>query len=270
MTDIMAERGRRLVGRTAIITGAGRGIGRGMAIAMAQEGAQVVVSSRSAGPIDAVVEEIRREGGTAIGIACDVGDKAAIETTVRQTVESFGGLDILVNNAQSFGRAEKPSGHPVITPLEDFDDGEWEHTFRTGATASYWFMKQAFPHLKASGEGRIINFGSHWGQMGYEGAAAYNATKEAIRGLTRTAAREWGRYGITCNVIVPAIETDALIEYAGHHPERMDAMVATIPMRRYGDPVEDAGRIAAFIASRDARHLTGMTFNVNGGYFMYP
>jgi NAD(P)-dependent dehydrogenase (short-subunit alcohol dehydrogenase family) len=265
-----AERGRRLVGKTAIVTGAGRGIGRGIAIALAEEGARVVVSSRSEGPIAKVVSEIEAAGGVALGAVCDVGDKRAIEATVRRAVEAFGGLDILVNNAQSFGCAEQPAGHPVITPLEEFRDGEWEFTFRTGATASFWFMKAAFPHLKASGEGRIINFGSHWGQMGYEGAVAYNATKEAIRGLTRTAAREWGKYGITCNVIVPAIETEALIEYKQHHPERMNAMVETIPMRRYGDPLEDAGRIAAFIASTDARHLTGMTFNVNGGYFMYP
>jgi NAD(P)-dependent dehydrogenase (short-subunit alcohol dehydrogenase family) len=131
-------------------------------------------------------------------------------------------------------------------------------------------MKAAFPHLKESGQGRLINFGSHWGLMGYEGSVAYNAAKEAIRGLTRTAAREWGKHGITCNVIVPAIETDALLEYKSHHPERMNAMVQTIPMRRYGDPVKDAGRIAVFIAGPDAAFLTGMTFNVNGGYFMYP
>jgi NAD(P)-dependent dehydrogenase (short-subunit alcohol dehydrogenase family) len=241
-----------------------------MAIAMAQDGAQIAVSSRSRGPIDAVVDEIRSAGGTAIGVPCDVRHKDAIEAAVAQTVETFGGLDILVNNAQSFGTPDEPAGHPVITPLEDFRDGEWEFTFLTGATASFWLMKTAFPYLKASGHGRVINFGSHWGQMGYEGAAAYNATKEAIRGLSRTAAREWGRHGITCNVIVPAIETDALLDYKANHRERMNAMVQTIPMRRYGDPIEDAGRIAAFIASDDARHLTGMTFNVNGGYFMYP
>jgi NAD(P)-dependent dehydrogenase (short-subunit alcohol dehydrogenase family) len=265
-----AERGRRLVGKAAIVTGAGRGIGRGIALAFAEEGARVVVASRSAGPIEAVVSEIRAAGGEAIGVTCNVADKAAIEATVRRAVGAFGGLDILVNNAQSFGTAEEPAGHPVITPLEDFREGEWEYTFLSGATASLRFMQAAFPYLKASGEGRVINFGSHWGQMGYEGAAAYNATKEAIRGLTRTAAREWGKYGVTCNVIVPAIETEALLEYKAHHPERMNAMVETIPMRRYGDPLADAGRIAAFIASADARHLTGMTFNVNGGYFMYP
>src|SRR3546814_21123022 len=100
-------------------------------------------------------------------------------------------------------------------------------------------MKAAFPHLKASGAGRVINFGSYWGQVGYEGSAAYNAAKEAIRGLTRTAAREWGRYGITANVINPAIASDALKSFVANQPDRAEQAVQAIPMRRYGDIYAD-------------------------------
>lgn len=259
-----------LEGRTAIVTGAGRGIGRGIAVELAREGAQVVVASRSQGSIDETLAEIAAGGGIGVGQVCDVGDRDHIERAVAGAVDRFGGLEILVNNAQSFGTAEQPAPTPVITPLEDFNDGEWDRTFATGPTATYHFMKAAFPHLKASGAGRIINFGSYWGQVGYEGSAAYNAAKEAIRGLTRTAAREWGRYGITANVINPAIASDALKSFVANQPEQAQRAVETIPMRRYGDIYADGGRLAVFLASDDAGFLTGMTFQADGGLFMAP
>ncbi|MEZ5709779.1 MAG: SDR family oxidoreductase [Blastomonas sp.] len=259
-----------LNGRTAIVTGAGRGIGRGIAVELAREGAHVMVASRSQGSIDETLAEIAAAGGSATGCVCDVGDASQIVATVDKTVESFGGLDILVNNAQSFGTAEQPAPTPVLTPLEDFNDGEWDRTFATGPTATYYFMKAAFPHLRQSGAGRIINFGSYWGQIGYEGSAAYNAAKEAIRGLTRTAAREWGKYGITANVINPAIASDALQTFVRSQPDRAEQAMQTIPLRRYGDIYADGGRLAVFLASDDAGFLTGMTFQADGGLFMYP
>lgn len=262
--------GELLTGRVAVVTGAGRGIGRGIAVELAREGAKVMVASRSQGSIDATLGEIATAGGEAMGRVCDVGDARQIAATVAETVERLGALDILVNNAQSFGTARQPAPTPVLTPLERFDDGEWERTFATGPTATYHFMKAAFPHLKASGAGRVINFGSYWGQVGYEGSAAYNAAKEAIRGLTRTAAREWGRYGITANVINPAIASDALKSFVANQPDRAEQAVQAIPMRRYGDIYADGGRLAVFLASDDASFLTGMTFQADGGLFMHP
>ncbi|MCK9542785.1 MAG: SDR family oxidoreductase [Novosphingobium sp.] len=259
-----------LDGRVAIVTGSGRGIGRGIAVELAREGAKVIVASRSQGSIDETLKEIADAGGTAIGQVCDVGEHADIKATVAKAVETFGGLDILVNNAQAFGTKDKPDASPVLTPIEDFRDEEWDRTLLTGATASYRFMKAAFPHLKASGQGRIINFGSQWGQIGNVGSVAYNAGKEAIRGLTRTAAREWGQYGITCNVINPTVETDALRNHVEVFPELAAQSRMQIPMRRYGHTHKDAGRIAVFIAGPDASFLTGMTFMVDGGHFMAP
>jgi len=259
-----------LKGKAAIVTGAGRGIGRGIAVELAREGAKVVVASRSQGSIDRTVKEITDEGNVAVGALCDVGDHDHIKRTVAEAVERFGRLDILVNNAQSFGAREAPAPNPVLTPLEDFNDGEWERTFETGPTATYRFMKAAFPHLKASGAGRVINMGSYWGQVGYVGSAAYNSAKEAIRGLTRTGAREWGQYGITVNVINPTIASDALIYFRDHNPEASSRTLENIPMRRYGDIYADGGRIAVFLAGPDAAYLTGMTFMVDGGKFMTP
>jgi NAD(P)-dependent dehydrogenase (short-subunit alcohol dehydrogenase family) len=262
--------GAVLKGKVAIVTGASRGIGRGIAHAFAAEGAKVVVVSRTREGVDRVAAEIREAGGTATGIVCDVADAAAIRATVDKTVAAFGGIDILVNNAQGFGSAAAPAASTVLTPLENLPEADWDFSFATGVTASLRFMQAAFPHLKKGGAGRVINFGSCWGQTGFEGAAAYNANKEAIRGLSRTAAREWGRHGITVNIINPVISTDAFANYVRDVPEAADAMLKQIPVARYGDPEQDAGRIAVFIAGPDSGFLTGMTFQVDGGYYMHP
>lgn len=259
-----------LQGRVAIVTGSGRGIGRGIAVEFAREGAKVVVASRSQSSVDSTCNEIEAFGGTAFGVTCDVGSHEDIKRTVAETVEQFGAVDILVNNAQSFGIPEAPEASCGTMPLEDYRDAEWAYTFQTGPTASYLFMKAAFPYLKSSGHGRVINFGSSYGQMGYPGTVAYNAGKEAIRALTRTAANEWGQYGINCNVVSPAVETDAFKDYVSAHPEFLAQELPRVPMRRFGHPYKDAGRIAVFLAGDDASFLTGMTFMVDGGFFMYP
>jgi len=259
-----------LKGKVAIVTGASRGIGRGISHAFAAEGAKVIVASRGKPGVDAVVKEIRDAGGDATGAVCDVGDAKAITATVAQAVSTYGGLDILVNNAQGFGSATEPAASTVLTPIQDLPESHWDYSFQTGATATFRFMKTAFPHLKKSGAGRIINFGSFWGQIGFEGAVAYNANKEAIRALSRTAAREWGKHGITVNVINPLLVTDAFHDWANAAPDAAAGMVAQIPVARTGDPEKDGGRIAVFLAGPDSGFLTGMTFQVDGGFYMYP
>jgi 2-hydroxycyclohexanecarboxyl-CoA dehydrogenase len=256
--------------KVAIVTGAGRGIGRGIAVEFAAAGAKVVVASRGIGSIERTVGEIEAAGGTACGIPCDVADPVAVEKTVATAVKRFGRLDILVNNAQSHGSADKPAPMPALTPFEEFREGDWAHTFNTGPTATFRFMKAAFPHLKASGAGRVINFGSFWGQIGYEGAVAYDAAKEAIRGLSRTAAREWGKYDITVNVINPMLQSDSMDVFIRDHPDAANAALAQIPLRRFGDIFKDGGRFAVFLAGPDASYLTGMTFQLDGGMFMSP
>jgi NAD(P)-dependent dehydrogenase (short-subunit alcohol dehydrogenase family) len=259
-----------LEGRVAIVTGAGRGIGRAIASAYAAEGAKVVVASRTPSTVDAVVREIRDTGAEAIGVACDVGKREDVFRCVDEAVNAFGAVHIVVNNAQGFGTEASPQPSTVFVACEDTNEDEWEYTLRTGPTASLWFMKAAFPHMKAANWGRIINFASSSGQIGFEGNTCYNAAKEAIRALTRTAAREWGQYGITVNCINPALETRAFDAWKTARPDFVEALKEKIPMRRLGDPDRDAGPIAVFLASEGASYMTGGTFMLEGGMHTLP
>jgi NAD(P)-dependent dehydrogenase (short-subunit alcohol dehydrogenase family) len=258
-----------ITGKVVIVTGAGRGLGRGMAITYGRAGAKVVVSSRSKSTVDSVVTTINRDGGTAIGITCDVGVRDQVYDLINQTVMTFGALDILVNNAQSFGTAAKSSPTINQQPLESYDEEEWDHIYRTGLLGTLWGMKAAFPHMRNRG-GKIINFGSASGHVGLEGFGAYNAVKEGVRALTRTAAREWGKYHINVNVVVPVVRTDGMDEYERLHPDRLETQRLQIPLRRYGDPISDMGPLGVFLASSDSDYITGMTFMLDGGLFMKP
>lgn len=257
-----------LEGKVAIVTGASRGIGRAIAGEFAREGAAVVVASRTAASVEAAAAEIRAEGGTAVGIACDMGDAEAIRRMVAQTAEELGGVDVLVNNAQGFGTRQAPQSANPPTPLEDFSEDEWDWVFDTGLKGSLIAMQAAFPHMKARGGGSIVNFGSMRGTIATPFTAAYNATKEAIRALSRTAANEWGQHGIRVNVINPVIATDSYRADVSTDEARA-AFESTIPLRFMGQP-RDAARVAVFLASEDARYLTGQTLYTDGGLVSMP
>jgi len=256
--------------KVAIVTGAGRGIGRAIAMAYGREGAKVVVASRTPSTVEAVAQEIVDAGGEAIGFACDVGKRDDVFACVAKAVETYGTVNILVNNAQGFGTEASPQPSTVFVACEDTDEDEWDYTLRTGPTASLWFMKAAFPHMKAAGYGRVINFASSSGQIGFEGNTCYNAAKEAIRALSRTAAREWGQYGITVNIINPALETRAFDAWKTARPDFVEALKDKIPMRRLGDPDRDAGPIAVFLAGEGSSYMTGGTYMLEGGMHTLP
>jgi 2-hydroxycyclohexanecarboxyl-CoA dehydrogenase len=261
---------RSLEGKVAIVTGAGRGIGRAIAMAYGKEGARVVVASRTPSTVESVVKEIRNAGGEAIGVACDVGKRADVFATVAKAVSAFGTVHILINNAQGFGTEANPKASTVFVACEDTDESEWEYTLRTGPTASLWFMKAVFPHMKAQKYGKVINFASSSGQIGFEGNTCYNAAKEAIRALSRTAAREWGQYGINVNIINPALETRAFDAWKSARPDFVEALKDKIPMRRLGDPERDAGPLAVFLAGPGSDYMTGSTFMLEGGMHTLP
>lgn len=260
---------KQLQGKVAIITGAGRGIGRAIATVYAKEGASVVVASRTPSTVDDVVAEIRRDGGIAIGVPIDVGHKDQVYAMVEKAVKEFGTIDILVNSAQGFGTEAKPIGATLTVPIEDTDDAEWDYTMRTGALATLWAMKAAFPYLKQHG-GKVINFGSVSGQVCFGGFTSYNATKEAIRAISRTAAREWGKYGINVNVVNPLLGTGAYEAFSATNPEEAKGLVEQTAMKRMGDPVKDGGPLAVFLASDASNYITGMTFMLNGGQYIAP
>jgi NAD(P)-dependent dehydrogenase (short-subunit alcohol dehydrogenase family) len=237
----------RLEGKVAIITGASRGIGRATAKLFAAEGAKVAVLSRTAEGNDAVVAAIEAAGGTALGIRCDVADAGQITAAVAAVVEAFGGVDILVNNA--FDPAA------VMSSVAELTVEQLQRNFDTGPIASLRTMQACYPHLKASSEGRVINFGSPAALTGMAPYAPYNMAKEATRALTRTAAREWGADGITVNNVQPVAETWGDV----------DVPPPTNALGRYGSPEADIAPVVLFLASEDARYLTGYTLTPDGG-----
>jgi NAD(P)-dependent dehydrogenase (short-subunit alcohol dehydrogenase family) len=188
---------------------------------------------------------------------------------VEQTLKAFGQVDILVNNAQSFSKPNSQKGQAATQPLETFDEEDWETVYRTGLLATLWGMKAVFPHMKDRG-GAIINFASPAAQMGLDGYAAYNATKEGIRALSRTGAREWGKHKINVNVISPVVLTDGLADVFKDQPDQIEAAAKQRIIPRWGDPVADAGGLAIFLASPASSYLTGMTFMLDGGQHMWP
>ncbi len=252
--------GDRLAGRVAIVTGAGMGIGRGIARRYAREGAAVVVAEIREEDGERTAAGIRDEiGAAATFVATDVGDRDQVQALVAACVEAHGRVDILVNNAQ---------GYTPLVPLEEKTDEMLATSLDTGLWASFWSMQAVFPHMRDQHFGRIINFCSLNGVTGAWFSVDYNATKEGIRGLTRSAAREWGEHNITVNAIAPGAASEGYRAWADRNPESAQAMLTTIPLRRMGDPEEDLGGVALFLASEDGAYITGHTLFADGGGHM--
>lgn len=250
----MTQYTQPLSDQVALVTGGGQGVGRGIALALADRGAAVVVCGRREQPLLDVVAEIDGRGGRALGIVGDVGEHDEIERVVARAAEWLDRLDILVNNAQS----------SVQRPLEETSDEDVALAYRTGPLAAFHAMQAALPHLKRRG-GSIVNLGSSAALLGRPGFGSYAMAKEAIRGLSRVAAKEWGRYGIRVNTVCPAASSPAAEEYLAAHPEYRAELVREIPLGRLGDPQQDIGRAIAALVCDDLAYLTGATLMLEGG-----
>ena len=246
----------RLDGKVAIVTGSGQGIGRGIALVFAREGAHVVVAELKEHRAERTAGEITERGGSAIALAVDVSRREQVDRMVAATVERFGRIDVLVNNAQ---------GMHAHKPFEEITDEDFDVFLISGLKGTFWAMQAAFPHMRDQGGGRIINFVSLNALNGAPGLADYNATKGAIAALSRTAAREWGKHNILVNCIAPGATSKRTIEFFERNPGMAEHIREERPLGRLADPEQDLAPVALFLASDDGHFVTGQTYFVDGG-----
>lgn len=246
-----------LQGKVALVTGAGGGIGRGVARCFAREGASVVIAEIDEASGIQVARELEEQlGARAVFLRTDVMSKESVQAAVQAAVERFGGLDILVNNAF------------VPTPkvlLEEKTDEMLAQTLNSTVWASWWAMRAALPHMRARGGGSIINFYSIDVDIGAWLHADYNTAKAGIVGLTRSVAAEWGRFNIRANAIAPTAMGATFHKLAAENPGFAERSASMRPLGRCGDPEQDIGPVVVFLASDMSRYVTGESLHVDGG-----
>lgn len=243
-----------LDGQVAIVTGGGQGVGRGVALAVATEGATVAVLGRTRAKCESVVAEIADRGGRAAALECDVEHREQIEAAVADVTGRWGRLDLLVNNAQSM----------VYRSIRKMTDDEMEMMWRSGPMAAFRLMQTCFPHLRET-KGCVVNMGSGSGIMPQPAMSGYAMAKEAMRTLSRAAAVEWGKYGIRVNSICPLAESPGA-ERFDDATDAVDAVTEMIPLGRWGDAEADIGRGVVYLAGPDGRYITGTTLMIDGGF----
>lgn len=245
--------------RTAIVTGASSGIGRGIALALAEAGAQVVVADLDESVPSAAdgttVERITDDGGTAVFVECDVADDDSVAALVEATVERFGGIDVLVNNA----------GISHTGTIEETPPEEWHRVLDVNLTGVYHGVRHTMPYLKACDAPRIINVASQLAFVAQPEKPAYLASKGAVVSLTRSLAVDYADVPVLVNAVCPGVVRTELTKAALADPERRAEFERQTLLPYLGEP-EDVGAMATFLASDYARFVTGQSFIVDGGY----
>ena len=263
-----------LTGKTAIITGAGYAalsdgrcgsIGYGIATAYAKEGANLAITGRNVKKLEKAKEELERLYGIKVlALAADISAGADNEAVAKGVVDAaiaeFGRIDVLINNAQASASGVK---------IEDHTTEQFDLAMYSGLYATFHYMKACYPYLKREG-GTIINFASGAGLFGNFGQCSYAAAKEGIRGLSRVAATEWAKDGITTNVICPLAWTAQLEQFKNAYPEAFAANVKTPPAGHFGDPELEIGRVCVQLAHPDFKYLNGETLTLEGGMGLRP
>ena len=242
--------------RSVIVTGASKGIGKGIARVFAAQGAKVMVAARGEPDAQSAVEELRASGGTAEYCLCDVSDWESVQAMTAKTAETFGGIDILCANAGAFPQ----------TKIVDMDPAEWDQVMATNLKSAFLTVKACIPHFEKAGEGRVVLTSSITGPVtGFPGWAHYGASKSGQLGFLKTAAMELSKYNTTINAVMPGnIFTEGLQDLGEDY---LKTMAASIPLKRLG-AVEDIGNAALFFASKEAGYITGQTIIVDGGQIL--
>ena len=245
-----------LDGKVALITGAGQGVGQGIALALAKEGARIAAIGRNEAKLQDTCGQITAFGSQAVPITADVNDADDIQRSIAATVETFGRIDILVNNAYGI----------ALGPLLSLTDADFEGAMNGSALSTFRYMKACYPYLKASGEGAILNLSTsatrRWDAANY---GFYAASKRAVEALSRAAASEWGVDNIRVNTIAPHALSPGLKGWIEANPAEAKEFFKTIPLGRVGDCETDIGSVALFLVSPQSRYVTGVVIPVDGG-----
>ena len=246
----------RLDGKIALVTGASKGIGEAMARGLAEFGASVVVSSRKQDAVDAVAEAFKKDGPEATGVAANMGNVEQIHALVDKTVEAYGGLDIVINNA---------AANPVFGPIHDTDERAFDKIIDVNLKGPFELCKRARPILKQRGGGVIINIASIGGITPEAGIGIYSVSKAAINNLTKAMAQDWGIDNIRVNAICPGLIKTKFSEALWNNEATLQRFLNRIPLKRAGTPDDIAG-LAVFLASDAAAYCTGGVYMLDGGY----
>lgn len=244
----------RLDNKIAIVTGGAGGIGSGIVRAYVKENAKVVIADIAEEKGQALSQELSNQGYDTFFIKTDLSNKASLQACVDRTIQTYGQIDILVNNAH----ASRMNSFLNIT------EDDLNLSFNTGFYATFYLCQMVIPYLKET-QGNIINFGSGAAVKGDKNQGAYVVAKEAIRGITRVIANEFGAFGINANVISPIAYSEGVDQWRKDNPEYYNQVVQGIPLQKFGDVEKDIGPVAVFLGSKDAQYITGQTVMVDGG-----
>ncbi|RLB07937.1 MAG: beta-ketoacyl-ACP reductase [Deltaproteobacteria bacterium] len=250
----------RLAGKVALVTGAGRGMGRRYALGLAKEGAVVAVNDLKADKAAETAKEIEAHGGKALALGADVSKKEDTERMVAEVMKGLGRVDILINNAGI---------NPFILPAEKVTEEGWDRVINVNLKGVFLCSQAVFPVMKEQGGGRIINISSQAGLFGEQGLLPYSVSKAGVLSLTRVLAYEWSRYGIYVNAVAPGFIAGGMNEPILGKTELVSALAERVPLKRFADP-EEVVSVVLFLCCEEAKYINGATIVVDGGMTGYP